>query len=362
MFRFLLTANSDTPSTATSSDIVELAKSENISAFWTKLLEKFSDFYSNLPELASTLVWALIKIIIILIVSRIVLSFVSSITGRQIQKYKSGPESIKVRRNISMLSLTRSAARYITYLIAIILILYALNLGGVVGTALAGAGIGALAIGFGAQSLVKDVVSGLFIIFENQYGVGDYVKIDDFMGTVEATALRVTYLRALNGDQIIIPNGQITAVINYTTSNNVAVIDIPTPYEADTRMIMDVIDQCLDLFVEENAELITAAPINLGVFNLTESCVVIRVICNCVLFKQGDVERGIRLYAKEAFEAGGIPFPYPRVIVSDDEKIKTTKKKEHVSLNKKPVSKIDKNPYTSPWQDGHITLGDDDAE
>ncbi len=362
MFQFLLAANTSETSPATGSEVLELAKAKNPSILWNMLSEKFTDFYNNLPNLAASVVWAAIKVLVILIICRIVLSFISGITGRQIQKFKTGPETIKSRRNISMLSLTRSAARYLVYLIAIILILYAINLGNVVTTALAGAGIGALAIGFGAQSLVKDVVSGLFIIFENQYGVGDYVKIDSYTGVVEATALRVTYLRALNGDQIIVPNGQITSVTNYTTSKNTATIDIPTPYETDTRMIMGVIDQSLSSFAEENSELITDIPINLGVNELTEYAVVIRVICNCEIFKQWDVERGIRLYVKEAFEASGISFPYPHRIVSQAEQDAPVKKKNPISIQKEPVQKATNRTYHSPWKDGKITLGDDDAE
>src|SRR5690625_2734204 len=98
---------------------------------------------------------------------------------------------------------------------------------------LAGAGIAGLAIGFGAQSLVKDIISGFFIIFENQFSVDDYVVVADAEGTVEEIGLRTTKIRSWTGEENVIPNGNITQVINYSVHNGLSVVDVNIPYETD---------------------------------------------------------------------------------------------------------------------------------
>ena len=91
--------------------------------------------------------------------------------------------------------------------------------------------------------MVKDVIAGLFMIFENQFSVGDYIQTEDATGTVEATAVRVTYLRSAKGDQIIIPNGSIERVINYTRGSYIATIVVSTAYEANTRQVMGLMEE-----------------------------------------------------------------------------------------------------------------------
>ena len=94
------------------------------------------------------------------------------------------------------------------------------------GPLLAGAGVLGLAIGFGAQSLVKDVITGFFIIFEDQFGVGDVIQIDQFKGTVEEIGIRVTRIKSWTGEVHIIPNGNIKQVTNFSTYNSIAVVDV----------------------------------------------------------------------------------------------------------------------------------------
>ena len=102
---------------------------------------------------------------------------------------------------------------------------------------LAGAGIAGLAIGFGAQSLVKDVITGFFIILEDQFGVGDYVRLNTAEGTVVEIGLRTTKIKGTTGEQFIIPNGQITDVINFSINNSKAIIDMQVGIEADVEKI-----------------------------------------------------------------------------------------------------------------------------
>ena len=330
--------------------------------FTQDLIGRFDNVTNNLPAALSTIVWIAIQVILILLLAKIILRLLSHVTGKWIARDKAKSESLQNKRMVSVLSLVRSASRYLIYLITVVLILYAVGLGSAVSNLLAGAGIGALAIGFGAQSLVKDVVSGLFLMFENQYTVGDYVQIDDVKGTVEATALRVTYLRALNGDQIIIPNGQILRVFNYTHGNNQAIVDVATAYENDTRMVIDVINQCLEHFKDEYDDWITAPPINLGIVEMADSAIIIRIICNCQPLKQGDVERAMRLIIKEAFEATGLTFPYPHITVSYTQPPEPKQASFIKPSDSAPSSEKKTTTLRSPWQTGHIHFGDDEHE
>lgn len=345
---------------ATNSDIDPADMVEDSKLFINGMRNKVLGIGSFLKENSVNIVWALITILIILLLSKLVLMLISYATGKGIQNSKAAPAGKQNKRMESILSLLRSASRYIVYLIALMMILYSVGLGKVVSGVLAGAGIGALAIGFGAQSLVKDLVAGLFLMFENQFSVGDFVKLDDAgaEGIVEATALRVTYIRALNGDQYIVPNGIIQTVVNKSSGNNQAVIDISTAYENDTRSVMNVIQRVLDRFEEEYGEThLTAPPILQGVNELGDSAVVIRVVCNCQELKQWDTERMIRLRVKEAFEAAGLKFPYPHLTV--DEAPKNTPPQ---SGQEKPRPTAKKNSYyRSPWQSGKVSLEDDDA-
>ena len=111
------------------------------------------------------------------------------------------------------------------------------------------------------------------MIFENQFSVGDYIRIDDVEGTVEATAMRVTYLRSMKGDQIIIPNGTIERVINYNKGNAVAAVTISTAYESDTRKVMELIGLAVERYAKEHEQLIEEPPFVQGITNFGPSSV-----------------------------------------------------------------------------------------
>ena len=115
------------------------------------------------------------------------------------------------------------------YLFGVCAVLNVFGLGNTVGSLLATAGIGGLAIGFGAQSIIKDFFSGAFLIFEGQIEIGDYICVAGLTGTVEKIQLRTTQIRATNGELHIIPNGNITNVTNYSRGGLLAIADIPMP-------------------------------------------------------------------------------------------------------------------------------------
>jgi small conductance mechanosensitive channel len=179
---------------------------------------------------------------------------------------------------------------------------------------LATAGIGGLAVGFGAQGLVKDVINGFFILFEDQYAVGDFVTIGDTTGTVEEIGLRITKIRSFKGDLTIIPNGQIQKVVNYTRGNMLAVVDVGIAYEMDIEKSIKVIEMVAREYAQENPDIVEEPQV-LGVMDLGESQITIRVIARSLPMKQWAVERELRKRIKEAFDRNGIEIPYPRRVV-----------------------------------------------
>lgn len=303
-----------------------------VSEQFQKNLTGFVDF---LVRNRGNILWNLFLILLIILGAKLLLHLISKVTTQIIQKPKNQTNTPAAKRTRTLLTLFRSVSRYAIYFMGFLFVLSILGMGKPLSNLLVTAGIGSLAIGFGAQNLVRDVVSGMFMIFENQFAVGDYIKIDDVEGTVEATAMRVTYLRSFKGDQIIIPNGSITRVINYNKGSAIASVTISTAYESDTRKVIELIERAVGQYAREHSELIEEEPFVQGITNLGESSVDIGVICKVKPMKQWEVERGIRLAVKEAFDQNGVGFPYPHLVTVPYEKPADFVSREDIFVNKK---------------------------
>ncbi|QPQ33710.1 MULTISPECIES: mechanosensitive ion channel family protein [unclassified Lysinibacillus] len=208
------------------------------------------------------------------------------------------------RRQRTIARLLQSVISYVVYFSAIIAILSSLNIK--VAGLLAGAGIVGLAIGFGAQSLVKDVITGFFIIFEDQFGVGDYIKINAAEGTVVEIGLRTTKIKGSTGEQFIIPNGSIGEVINYSINNSKIFIDLQMTIDADFEKAEMLIKQYLKSLQENHKELV-AVPTFLGVQNVKGKEVTIRIAAETLPQQQYGVARTIRRDVTKLFEEHNIP-------------------------------------------------------
>ncbi len=283
---------------------------DTIQQLWKHASDFAEHFYLNLGNY----IWVVLQIIFVILASQLLMATISAFTGRMIKRNQNLPKERQNPRVESMMTLLRSTARYVVLFGVIVIIMLLIGMEKSLATFLSAAGIGALAIGFGAQSLVKDVVSGLFISFENQFAVGDYVKIDEDEGFVEAMALRVTYIRSFVGNQVIIPNGTILRVVNYSRGGSLALVDIRTTYEANTRSVLELLDHTLMQWMEQNRDAIVEEPKVLGITAFEDSCVKLRVVCKAQPMMQWSVERSIRLAIKEAFDATGIRFAYPRMV------------------------------------------------
>ena len=212
----------------------------------------------------------------------------------------------------------------VIFFIAILMILG--ELGIQLGPLLATAGIGALAIGFGAQGLVKDVISGFFIILENQYRIGDAIEVAGVSGLVESVSLRKTVLRDLEGRVHTVPNGEIKVVSNLSKEWSRAVVDIGISYRDDVDHIIDLLGQIgRELAGEEPYQsAILESPQILGVERFGESQLVIRMIVKTMPLKQWEVGRELRRRIKNRFDEKGIQIPPPHRILFWEEKDKKT--------------------------------------
>jgi len=253
-----------------------------------------------------------IKVIILLIVVKIVLRILNALIDRTIAK-RVKTMSIKEERKIkTLMAVFRNILKYILYFIAIVIILdiFGVNTSSILATA----GIGGLAISFGAQSLVKDIITGFFILFEDQYSVGDYVTIGDYTGIVEEVGIRVTKLKDFSGELHIIPNGQITVVTNMGRGPMRSSVVVRIAYEEDIDKAIKVIEEVLDKIKKANDSIIEG-PSVLGVTSLGDSGVDITIVAKTKPMEQWALERQIRKAVKEAFDEEGIEIPYSKIVV-----------------------------------------------
>ncbi|SER00257.1 mechanosensitive ion channel family protein [Piscibacillus halophilus] len=177
---------------------------------------------------------------------------------------------------------------------------------------LAGAGIIGLAIGFGAQGLVSDIVTGFFILLEKQIDVDDYVTAGGVSGIVEELGLRTTQIRGFDGTLHYVPNRNISNVENHTRGNMRALVDIGIAYDENIDEAISVLQQACDLFRED--ERVKEGPDVIGVQSLGSSDVVLRIIAQTEKMEQFGVERDIRKACKEALDQAEIEIPFPHQV------------------------------------------------
>ena len=275
------------------------------------ILERLSEFFS---VDAADLVRALIRLAAIWITAWGCGRLVRFIAGRIVKAVDDGDEthlSVREKRGQTVAQLLRSVGRVVIVLVATLL---SLDLFFDIGPLLAGAGILGLAISFGAQSLVKDIISGFFILLENQFAVGDVIETAGKSGTVERMTLRVVMLRDLRGVLHIIPNGQMTVVSNQTRGWARAVVEVGVAYEVD-------VDHALDVFRDEAAQFgkdpvwehrLDGAPEVLGVESLADNAVVIRTNLRTLPGEQWAAAREFRRRLKARLDHEDIDIPYPQ--------------------------------------------------
>ena len=235
--------------------------------------------------------------------------------GTALNIHESAGATRRVQRAQTMGTLLKSIVTGI--ILAVVGTMMLSEIGVNVAPIIASAGILGLAIGFGAQSLVSDFLSGIFMIFEDQYGVGDEVDLGEAVGTVEAVSLRVTRLRDVNGTVWYVRNGEILRVGNMSQNWARTVLDISVAYGEDLAQVQRVLaDVAHDLWEDEDFKgRVIEEPSVWGVQDITPDAVVVRVALKTAPLEQWAVAREMRQRIKARFDHEGIEIPFAQRVV-----------------------------------------------
>ncbi|MCL4385924.1 MAG: mechanosensitive ion channel family protein [Actinobacteria bacterium] len=251
-----------------------------------------------------------LSLLILLLVIRIILRKVKKVIDDKIPDNKTEIKKksftfTNVAGNLIIVFITLAAILIISQQLGINLI-----------PVLTGAGILGIVIGFGAQNLIKDIINGMFILFEQWFQINDIIAVGDKAGVVEKFNLRVTVIRDLNGKVHYIPNGQINILSNLSQEWANAVVDIGVHYKENTDKVIKVLEEIFDDLVNDvkYKDLILERPEILGdngVDDLSNSSVIFKIICKVKPSNQWTIERQLRKKIKDKFDEAGIEIPYP---------------------------------------------------
>ena len=257
------------------------------------------------------------KFAVILLICVVILLFVRlsvKIVRRVINASHEGMTSEAERRATTLGAVINNAAKI---LVVVFFLLATVNEFGVsIGPLLAGASIAGVALGFGAQTLVKDVLNGFFLLMENQFSVGDIISIEgSHIGTVEQMTLRITRIRDLEGRAHYIPNGSIERVIVLSKEFSKALVDVEVGFEQDVDRVMAMLREIGQEMHEDMPGIVLEPLETKGVENITHSGYVIRTLTKTARACQWDVSRELRRRLLIRFRSEGIKVPVPQRVV-----------------------------------------------
>lgn len=263
----------------------------------------FTKLWDNLPETKIDI--SLANILHILFFIAVVI-FIESLVVFILKKIKCENKRIN-----TVMSITANLLRYIAAIVVFCGILSMLGVN--IGTILAGLGIIALIIGFGAESLIADVVTGMFILLDNQYNVGDIIEINGFRGYVSDIGIRTTCVTDTGGNVKIINNSDMKNILNRSDNASKAVVDFPVPYETDLTKLEEQIPELLEKIYKNREDLFVSVPKYLGVSALSASSVDLKFIAEV---KEQDIYSGTRALTRDLFvgmKEIGIECPFTQV-------------------------------------------------
>lgn len=264
----------------------------------TKWSDTLFKSFTN-AEMWERIMFSSLRIVLIFILTRIAIRIIYKVIDRSLKRKDKSRLKMNRRRFVTLGKLLKNVTSIVSNLIMVMLIFG--EFGFDVRPLLAGASVLGLAIGFGAQSLVKDVMTGFFIILEDQFAVGDVIQTGTLRGTVEMIGLRSTRLVSSTGEVHIIPNGIFTNVTNYSVGNSVAIVDVPFSTDKQYEETTALMKKAMQKLAEEN-ESITEAPTVLGIQTLSTTEFMLRIMCMCPVGAKSEMERLIHKYVKKALE------------------------------------------------------------
>ncbi|MCK1994709.1 mechanosensitive ion channel family protein [Peribacillus muralis] len=269
--------------------------------------------YDNVTnELLNEKIWLLmgegiIKIFLVLLLSRIIITIGKTLLNKFFKARSRSPIRVSERRETTLIKLLENIITYVINFIALMMILEIFGLH--VMPLLAGAGVIGLAIGFGAQSLVKDIITGFFVIFEDQFSVGDYIKINTYEGEVIEIGLRTTKMKSNAGELHFIPNGSIIQVTNYSILNSKAVVDVTINNDGSIERVERVLIDLLNS-MEGQYDALVKAPEFLGIETINPDQVVLRVTAETKPLQNVEFSRILRKEISAALDLIGVKSTY----------------------------------------------------
>ena len=297
---------------------------------WTEneLAARIADWLATVP-LRLVLIF-LVALVVNRIVRRLIASFVARTTNEDADQVRKKlrrltPSALHATSTMAPLRaasraetiglVLKSTASIVIYGIAVMTALSEVGIN--LGPLIAGAGIAGVALGFGAQSLVKDFLSGLFMLAEDQYGVGDVIDVGEAVGTVEVVNLRTTKLRAVDGTVWHVPNGEIRRVGNMSQQWARALLDVEVAYSTDIGKAQEVVKEVADGLWREDVWRtdILEEPEIWGVQALGASGIAIRLVVKTQPGRQWAVSRELNRRIKDRFDAEGIEIPFPQQVM-----------------------------------------------
>lgn len=256
-----------------------------------------------------------LRILVIYVLASIALRFIHRVARRYVQRFAHLPNlDPRKQRSQTLSNVLTSMARYVIWPIAIITILN--EVGIPVTGILATAGVAGLAVGFGAQTLVRDVISGIFLLFDDTLHVGNLVRIGNETGTVEEIGMRLIKVRKFDGELLLIPCGELRTFGNRSIGFARAIVQVGLAYEQDTRHVIETMKRVAEEWANENkAILLDEKPEVQGILDFGDSSVGARIVVRVLPGEQFLAERDLRLRLKETFDKERIEIPFPRLTI-----------------------------------------------
>ncbi|MDD2207488.1 MAG: mechanosensitive ion channel family protein [Aminobacterium sp.] len=263
---------------------------------------------------AHQLIVALGLLIAWIIVSKIVLLALSrsfDLLRKRIEKSENNERRPSALQRVETLKgITLNVVKWV---IAIVFVLSIIGSFGVnITPILTGVGLAGLGISMAAQNIIRDFLNGIFVVLEDHYGVGDWIETSMGGGTVEKLTLRTTHLRDIDGNLIIIPNGSINGITNYTKNWSRATIKLRVPFDTDVRQAMHIMEETANSLQEENPSLFIGPPTVQGILDFLDSSILLRTLFDTTPGDQWVLSREYRLRVKEAFDRSGIRIAVPQ--------------------------------------------------
>ena len=281
------------------------------------LMEKVNDTLESAGETAGVIINSLpiwMSKLLLAALAILIGAMVIRLGRKLITHLVQGRKNTSVRspgQRETLRSLIISVFNYTMYfiLVTVVLGIFGVN----VASMIAVAGVGGIAIGFGAQTLVKDVISGIFLWAEGNITVGDIVEVNGLSGEVESIALRTTTIRNYSGNLFVVPNGDIRTVTNMTRGYKRAIVDIRLPYEERIDRLLSVLTDEMEKAGKELVEL-SETPQVLGILSYETDAIIVRIAAMCSVKENWGIERELRRRVKERFDAEGIQMPHVQKI------------------------------------------------